>query len=95
MGLSIEINEGFSAPHAAVEYYNGKEYTTIDLVVPDKEMEDNFFDFNLNVENPQAVILGDMGYGFTFDLLNSLFKNILNGAEWLYIKISIRIQAVN
>ena len=43
MGLSIEINEGFSAPHAAVEYCKGKKYTAIDLVVPDKEMEEDFF----------------------------------------------------
>jgi len=81
MGLSIEINEVFAAPHAAVEYCKSREYTTIDLVVPDKEMEEDFSDFDLNVESPQAVVLGDMGPGFTFDLLNSLFKKILNGAE--------------
>ena len=81
MGLSIEINEVFAAPHAAVEYCKGREYTAIDLVVPDKEMKEDFSDFSLNVESPQAVVLGDMGHGFTFGLLNSLFKKILNGAE--------------
>ena len=81
MGLSIEINEVFAAPHAAVEYCRGRGYTAIDLVVPDKKMEEDFSDFSLNVENPQAVVLGDMGRGFTFGLLNSLFKKILNGAE--------------
>ena len=50
-------------------------------MVPDKEMEEDFSDFSLNVENPQAIILGDMGHGFIFGLLNSLFKKILNGAE--------------
>ena len=81
MGLFIGINEVFAAPHAAVEYCRGREYTAIDLVVPDKKMEEDFSDFSLNVENPQAVVLGDMGRGFTFGLLNSLFKKILNGAE--------------
>jgi len=81
MGLSIEISEVFAAPHAAVAYCKGREYTAIDLVVPDKEMKEDFSDFSLNVENPQAVVLGDMGHEFTFGLLNSLFKKILNGAE--------------
>jgi HAD superfamily hydrolase (TIGR01458 family) len=57
------------------------EYTTIDLVVPDNEMEEDFIDFDLHAENPQAIVLGDMGNLFTFDLLNALFKKILNGAE--------------
>jgi len=81
MGLTLEVNEVFTAPHAAVEYCKNMEYTTIDLVVPDNEMEEDFIDFDLHAENPQAIVLGDMGNLFTFDLLNALFKKILNGAE--------------
>ena len=46
MGLSIEIDEVFAAPCVAVEYCKDKEYTAIDLVVPDREMEDIFSEFN-------------------------------------------------
>ena len=81
MGLSLEVNEVFAAPHAAVEYCKNREYTAIDLVVPNNEMEEDFIDFDLHAENPQAIVLGDMGNLFTFDLLNALFKKILNGAE--------------
>ena len=81
MGLTLEVNEVFAAPHAAVEYCKNMKYTTIDLVVPDNEMEEDFIDFDLHAENPQAIVLGDMGNLFTFDLLNALFKKILNGAE--------------
>ena len=81
MGLFLEVNEIFAAPHAVVEYCKNMEYTTIDLVVPDNEMEEDFIDFDLHAENPQAIVLGDMGNLFTFDLLNALFKKILNGAE--------------
>ena len=81
MGLTLEVNEVFAAPHAAVEYCKNMAYTTIDLVVPDNEMEEDFIDFDLHAENPQAIVLGDMGNLFTFDLLNTLFKKILNGAE--------------
>lgn len=81
MGLSLEINEVFAAPHAAVEYCKNMKYTTIDLVVPDNELEEDFIDFDLHADNPQAIVLGDMANLFTFDLLNALFKKILNGAE--------------
>ena len=60
MGLILGVNEAFAAPHAAVEYC--------------KKMEEAFTDFELHAENPQAIVLGDMGNLFTFDLLNSLFK---------------------
>jgi hypothetical protein len=49
MDISIENNEVFAAPHAAVEYCKSREYTAIDLVVPDKEMEEYFSNFGLNV----------------------------------------------
>ena len=81
MGLTLEVNEVFAAPHAAVEYCKNMKYTTIDLVVPDNEIEEDFIDFDLHAENPQAIVLGDMGNLFTYDLLNVLFKKILNGAE--------------
>ena len=81
MGLTLKVNEVFAAPHAAVEYCKNMDYTTIGLVVPDNEMEEDFIDFDLHAENPQAIVLGDMGNLFTYDLLNVLFKKILNGAE--------------
>ena len=81
MGLGLEINEVFAASHAAVEYCKNMDYTTIGLVVPDNAMEEDFIDFDLHAENPQVIVLGDMGNLFTFNLLNALFKKILNGAE--------------
>ena len=61
MGLSLEINEVFAAPHAAVEYCKSKGYKKIELVVPDRSMEEDFADFDLHTDNPQAIIMGDMG----------------------------------
>ncbi|MBC8256415.1 MAG: TIGR01458 family HAD-type hydrolase [Candidatus Marinimicrobia bacterium] len=81
MGLTLDVEEVFAAPHAAVEYCKIKGYKKIALVVPDKDMEEDFSDFELHAENPQAIVLGDMGNQFSFDLLNTLFNKILNGAE--------------
>ena len=77
----LRRNEIFSAPHAAVEHCKLKGYTKILLVVPDKKMCDDFSAFQLVKNNPDAVVLGDMGCSFTFELLNKLFRIIINGAE--------------
>ena len=56
-------------------------YNKILLIVPDKEMQDDFSAFQLVDNNPDAVVVGDMGELFTFKLMNKLFRIIINGAE--------------
>jgi len=81
MGLTLKINEVFAAPHAAIDYCKAKGYNRIELVVPDKKMEVEFAEFDLNTKDPEAIIIGDMGELFTFNLLNGLFNKILHGAK--------------
>ena len=81
MGLSVSLDDIFAAPHAAAIYCNKMGYKKILLVVPDRDMEEDFLDFQLVDSDPEAIVLGDMGEGFTFNLINTLFNHILNGAE--------------
>ena len=81
MGFSVTPEEIFAAPHAAVEYCKLKGYKNISLIVPDEEMKEDFSTFQFVDENPEAIVVGDMGKLFTFELLNRLFLNIINGAE--------------
>jgi HAD superfamily hydrolase (TIGR01458 family) len=81
MGFSVTVEEIFAAPHAAVEYCKLKGYKNILLIVPDEEMKEDFSTFQFVDENPEAIVVGDMGKLFTFELLNRLFLNIINGAE--------------
>ena len=81
MGLSVSSDDIFAAPHAAVIYCQNKGYKKILLVVPDREMEEDFSNFQLVDNNPDAIVLGDMGSGFTFNLINDLFNHILGGSE--------------
>jgi HAD superfamily hydrolase (TIGR01458 family) len=81
MGLMIDSSEIFAAPHAAVEYCELMGYNKILLVVPDQEMQEDFSTFQLVENNPDAVVVGDMGQLFTFGLLNKVFRIIINGAE--------------
>ena len=81
MGLDVDSRDVFAAPHAAAEYCELKGYNNILLVVPDKEMQNDFSSFQLVENNPDAVVVGDMGALFTFELLNKIFRLIINGAE--------------
>jgi HAD superfamily hydrolase (TIGR01458 family) len=81
MGLSVSSDDIFAAPHAAAIYCQNKGYKKILLTVPDREMEEDFSDFQLVDYNPDAIVLGDMGAGFTFNLINDLFNHILGGSE--------------
>ena len=81
MGFSVTPEEIFAAPHAAVEYCKLKGYKNILLIVPDEEIKDDFSAFQFVDENPEAIVVGDMGKLFTFELLNRLFFHIINGAE--------------
>ena len=81
MGLSVSSDDIFSSPHAAAIYCQNKGYKKILLVVPDREMEEDFSSFQLVDCSPDAIILGDMGAGFTFGLINNLFNHILGGSE--------------
>ena len=55
--------------------------TVIIKNIPDRDMEEDFLDFQLVDSYPEAIVLGDMGAGFTFNLINALFNHILDGAE--------------
>lgn len=81
MGLAVDSNDVFAAPQAAAEYCELSGYNKILLFVPDREMQDDFFSFQLVEDNPDAVIVGDMGTLFTYELLNKIFRSIINGAE--------------
>ena len=80
MGFSIDSDTIFAAPHAAVEYCKLKGYRKISLIVPDRDMEQDFSSFQLVNTGQEAIVLGDMGDNFTPKLLNHIFNQILNGA---------------
>ena len=80
MGFHVAPESIFSAPQVALEYCKLKGYKNISLVVPDPEMELDFSSFQLVDINPDAIVLGDMGQLFTFELLNRLFNEAINGS---------------
>jgi len=48
--------------------------------VPEAALED-LPDFQVTEEHPQAVVVGDLDDGWTFEILNRAFRHLMDGAE--------------
>lgn len=80
LGFEIKLEELFTATYAAARYLqeqNAQSYYP--LLMPDAQLEFNGLD--VNEENPEFVVMGDMGPSFTFPRLNRALSALLNGAR--------------
>jgi HAD superfamily hydrolase (TIGR01458 family) len=84
MGLPVDQSEIFSAPVAAARWLKDEGVRRIQLLVSDSTRED-FSDFEIVDEDPDAVLVGDLGAGFTFERLNAGFRSLRAGARLVAI----------
>jgi HAD superfamily hydrolase (TIGR01458 family) len=76
MGFPIAADEVYTAPQAARDYLVAQGLTPYLLVHPN--LEDELA--GLADGEPNAVLVGDAGAGFTYDRLNEAFRLLLEGA---------------
>lgn len=84
MGFPIGLEELFTATYAAARYLkeqNAQSYYP--LLLPDAQQE--FAGLDVNEEQPDFVVMGDMGASFTFPRLNRALQAILNGARFIAV----------
>jgi phospholysine phosphohistidine inorganic pyrophosphate phosphatase len=80
MGFEIQENELFTATFAAAEYLRSRNASCYyPLLLPDAQLE--FGDIEVNENDPEYVVVGDMGASFTFARLNRAFRALQNGAR--------------
>jgi HAD superfamily hydrolase (TIGR01458 family) len=84
LGLPAGSEEVLSAPVAAAAWLRAEGIERIQLLVPESTHED-FDSFLISDENPEAVLVGDLGSAFTFDRLNSAFRSLRAGARLVAI----------
>jgi HAD superfamily hydrolase (TIGR01458 family) len=84
MGLPVEQSEIFSAPVAAARWLRDEGVRRIHFLVSDSTRED-FAGFRITEERPDAVLVGDLGAGFTFERLNAGFCSLRGGARLVAI----------
>lgn len=80
LGFRVGIEELYTATSVAAEYLRSQSAKTyLPLLLPDAQLE--FSDIEIDEENPEFVVVGDMGSGFTFPRLNRAFRAVLGGAK--------------
>jgi HAD superfamily hydrolase (TIGR01458 family) len=80
LGFTVTIDELYTASYVAAAYLraqNAQSY--LPLLLPDAQLE--FSGIEVDEEQPEFVVVGDMGAGFTFPRLNRAFRAVLNGAK--------------
>jgi HAD superfamily hydrolase (TIGR01458 family) len=80
MGLPISEDTVFSAPRAAARFLREHGGLRARLVVADAVRED-FAGVELDETAPQAVVIGDIGTGWSYELLDGIFRQVLAGAR--------------
>ncbi len=80
LGFPAGDDELFTAPVAAAAWLAGEGVRRIALYVPDSTLED-FAAFQLVSDEPEAVVVGDLGPDWSFERLNAAFRQLLGGAR--------------
>ncbi len=82
LGISAGLDELFTAPLAAAIWLKEHGFRRLALCLPSHTFED-FSDFAIDEERPEAVVVGDLGPEWTFERINRAFRWLLAGAEFV------------
>ena len=84
MGLDATEDEILTAPVAAAAWLEAQGIRRVQLLVSESTHAD-FVGLELTDNEPEAVLVGDLGTGFTFERLNSAFRSLRSGARLVAI----------
>jgi HAD superfamily hydrolase (TIGR01458 family) len=85
MGIAADAQEILSAPAAAARWLRDRGARRVQLLLAEASFEE-FAGFEVVDHAPEFVVVGDLGEGWTFPILNQAFRNLLDGAELLAIQ---------
>jgi HAD superfamily hydrolase (TIGR01450 family) len=80
-GLPVTVNHLITAPVATRDYLLREGLTRCYLAVA-AEVRADFAGVDHDEQRPQAVVMGDIGDAWSYQLLNRLFGYLLDGAGW-------------
>lgn len=79
-GFKIQQEEIITAPVAASKKIRELNHHRI-FAITNENIKTEFSDFQLTDENPEVIVIGDIGDRWDYDLLNKAFQMIMGGAE--------------
>ena len=80
MGIPVEPDEIISAAYATALFVKKERYERCFAIV-DGEVKPDFEGTRLVEENADAVVIGDIGRNWNYDLVNRAFNELMNGAD--------------
>ena len=80
LGFPIEPHEILSPPSATCVYLRQRQPRSCYFLVSEA-VRDEFREFPTSTTSPDAVVIGDIGRAWTYDLVNRIFQMVMAGAE--------------
>lgn len=82
VGVAATADEIFTPSLAAASWLRERNLQRIELCLPPHAF-DEFTGFTIVEDEPEAVVVGDMGEGWTIGVMNRAFRALLRGAEFV------------
>jgi HAD superfamily hydrolase (TIGR01458 family) len=79
-GIPASADDVFTPPRAAVSWLGRKGIHRIDLCLPEGSFAE-FAEFEITDRDPEVVVVGDLGSAWSFDVMNRVFREVLEGVE--------------
>lgn len=83
--IRAKPEEMFSTAWVGARWLAEKGVSRVQLLLTEEARKD-FAEFNITSDQPEAVVVGDMGSAFTFDVLNSAFLSVKAGAQLIALQ---------
>ena len=80
MGITAPLGRISTALLAGAAHLEAEGLRRVAALVPEAARED-LAGFELVTERPEAVVVGDLDEGWTFDILNTAFRQLMDGAQ--------------
>ncbi len=84
-GIDVPQDRILSATRAAVDWLKARGAASVMMLLPDPCRED-FAGMDLDAASPEYVVAGDLGRGWSFDVLQGAFRVLLGGAGLVAIQ---------
>ena len=85
LGIETSVDECLTAPLAAVEHLKAQGVRRI-LPLFAEATREEFSDFTIDPERPEQVVVGDLGEGWTYEVMNRAFRALFAGAGLIAIQ---------
>lgn len=85
LGFTVNERELVTPAGLAVQHCRDQGHRRVALIM-NEEVKRDFADLEEAAEDAEAVIIGDLGSAFGYDVLNHAFRQVMNGGELIALQ---------